>query len=583
MTENRHDLKLSGFEATAQATAKAVATCLCTAVAYFVGATIAKTSGTPVSPWWPASGVALAALLVWGAPAAPGIYAGLALGNLLHGLPEKFAWEAPLGLLGESCAALVLLRLALGKNPRFYEWNAVLALVLVAPWLPALANGLLAEQFFDTSTQAKLLRSSSDLAIFVLANGFGIALVAPALLVWKNAPDARWWQRMALLVPATTAMGWGIFTFSLPGTLLLLPLLAAAASVDLRGTAPLVLLTSFAVFMFSGRGAGPFALAGGGIDFVAIYTFLAILAFGVLPLAAFCGEQRQRLQVKGAGGKAAGLRFWSWTDDAGAKLADSNEVVAPRELFEMHRDRGSLETKSKGRDALSFWMVTARRSNGQPREVSGVLIDVSERLQMEQTRREIYQAEIELRNLRASLAPHLLFNCLAALRGVVRSDPEKARSFIDHLSRFLRTSTDAQAQPTISLLDEWQLCEDFLALQALRYERELPRLVDIDGPAYQARVPPMMLLNLVENATKHGEISQRYPLVVQAQMHGGELSAVVRNHGQFVEIPIQRPSGLTVARARLQVVYGNKASLLIGQEGTDVVAVLKIPGESTRS
>lgn len=93
----------------------------------------------------------------------------------------------------------------------------------------------------------------------------------------------------------------------------------------------------------------------------------------------------------------------------------------------------------------------------------------------------------------------------------------------------------------------------------------------------------MMLLNLVENATKHGEISQRYPLVVQAQMHGGGLSAVVRNHGQLVEIPPQRPSGLNVARARLQVVYGNTASLLIGQEGTDVVAVLKIPGESTRS
>jgi len=581
MTEKLSDLKSNAVEAIAQAMSKAVAVTLCVAGAYFVGATISGASGTPVSPWWPASGVALAALVVWGVPAVPGIYAGLAMGNLVHGLPEKFVWQAPLGLLGESCAALLLLRWALGKRPQFDQWKSVLGLVLVAPWLPALANGILAERFVDTSTQVKLLRSSSDLALFVLANGFGIALVAPALLVWKYAPDARWWRRMAVLVPAATAVGWGVFAFSLPADLLLLPLLVAAAAVDLRGTAPLVLLTSLALFIFSGHGAGPFVLTNGGINFTGIYVFIAVLAFGVLPLAAFCGEQSRRLRRDEAGGRAAGLRFWSWTDDGGAKLADSNdEAVPPGELFEMQRDRGSLETRSGGRDAMSFWMVTGRRRHGQPREVSGVLLDVSERLQMEQTRRQIWQSEIELRNLRASLTPHLLFNCLAAVRGVVRSDPEKARAFIDQLARFLRESNNAQARPTIPLLDEWQLCEDFLALQALRYERELPRLVDIEGPAHQVSLPPMMILNLVENAVKHGDISQNHPLVVRARMRGSELEIVVRNHGQFAKATPQRPSGLTVARARLQVVYGNTASLLIRQEGTEVVAVMKIPWES---
>ena len=588
MTEPRPDQTLSAFEATTLAMSKALASTACVAAAYIVAATLFAGSGNSVSPFWPASGVGVTVLLLWGAPAVLGIYAGLAAGNLFYGLPETFAWTAPLGLVGESSAAVLLLRAVLGKQPRFEKWKAVLTLVFVAPWLPALANGLVMDRFFDNNTQAELVRSTGDLAMFVLANGFGIALVAPALLVWKYSPDARWWRRMAWAVPASAATSWIVFAFSAPANLLLLPLLWAAASVGIRGAAPLALLTAVMAVMFSSWGIGPFVLPGSGIDFVAVYTFLAVLAFGVLPLAAFCGEQRQRLQIDEAGGRAAGLRFWSWRAGEDVKITDSNEVIAPENLFAARHDHGMLETNSAGRDAFSFWVVTRRERNGQPREVAGVLLDVSERLQLEETRRRIWQSEIELRNLRASLTPHLLFNCLAAVRGVVRTDPEKARTLVDQLARFLRASTDAQARDTITLLDEWQLCEDFLALQAFRYERELPRLVNIDGPAYRAAIPPMMLLNLVENAMKHGAISQSHPLVVHVSMQEGKLEAIVRNHGQLAGGLPQRPGGLGVANARLQAVYGDTASLALHQEGTDVVAVLKIPasespGESGRN
>jgi hypothetical protein len=583
MTEPGPDQALRAFEATIRAMSKALAATLGVAAAYCVAASLFAASGKPVSPFWPASGVAVVALLLWGTPAVFGIYAGLAAGNLFYGLPETFAWTAPLGLLGESCAAALLLRAALGKQPRFEEWKSILTLVLVAPWLPALANGLVMDRLFDTTEQAELVRSGRDLAMFVLANGFGIALVAPALLVWKNKPDARWWKRMAMVIPATAATIWIVFAFSLPANLLLLPLLAAAASVGIRGAAPLASLAAVAVFMFSSWGTGPFVVPGGGIDFVAIYALLAVLAFGLLPLAAFCGEKTRRLMIDVTAGRAAGLKFWNWTAEEGVKLANSGEAMAPEELFEMKSESGLLETKSEGHDALSFWLVTARKGDGRPREIAGVLLDVSERLQMEETRRRIWQSEIELRNLRASLTPHLLFNCLAAVRGVVRTDPEKARTLIDQLAGFLRTSTDAQAQNTIALLDEWQLCEDFLALQAFRYERELPRLIEIEGPAYHAKIPPMMLLNLVENAMKHGEISQNHPLVVQVRLLEGRLEAIVRNHGQLTGVLPQREGGLGVANARLKAVYGGTASLAIRQEGTDVVAILKIPaGESPR-
>jgi LytS/YehU family sensor histidine kinase len=206
-----------------------------------------------------------------------------------------------------------------------------------------------------------------------------------------------------------------------------------------------------------------------------------------------------------------------------------------------------------------------------------MLIDASERLQLEETRRAAWRSKVELRNLRASLTPHLLFNCLAAVRGIVRTDPEKARMFIDTLSRFLRESTDAQSRETIPLHEEWQLCEDFLGLQAFRYERDLPRTVEIEGPAHHARIPPMMLLNLVENAVKHGEIGQQSPLRVRVALHNGRLAAEVRNRGTLGPVPTGRTGGVGTANARLQAVYGSDASLAIRQDGDDVVANLELP------
>jgi len=70
---------------------------------------------------------------------------------------------------------------------------------------------------------------------------------------------------------------------------------------------------------------------------------------------------------------------------------------------------------------------------------------------------------------------------------------------------------------------------------------------------------------------------------VQVRLLEGRLEAIVRNHGQLTGVLPQREGGLGVANARLKAVYGGTASLAIRQEGTDVVAILKIPaGESPR-
>jgi integral membrane sensor domain MASE1 len=544
------------------------------------------------SPFWPMSGVAVGCVLLGGPWMAVGVYAGVAAQNVLIGMQNWTTWVGPLGIVLEALFACWLLSRLLGPRPRLTDLRGVAAFLFVAPWLPAAANGLIGVGLLYADEAAVMEQMGREFAIFVMANGSGIALFAPAFAVWTAAPDASWWKRFAILAPLVLGTAWLVFysPFAWPAYALFLPLLAAAVVLGLRGTAPLLAAVT-AIAAFSLRQES-WALAGRETPVAAygqMYVFLGITAVCALAVAAIVGQYRRRLEHAARGADSAGLTVWHWDAQTGLtfdRIGDdcllaprTSSALAPEELFDPAKDRGTRETEIDGRPALSFWEVSRRLPTGAADAAGGVILDLSERLSLEQARRQAWQSEIELRNLRASLAPHLLFNCLAAVRGIVRSDPERARRFIDHLSRFLRDSTNAQARETIPLLDEWQLCEDFLALQAMRYERELPRLVEIEGAAYHARVPPMMLLNLVENAVKHGTIDQRHPLVVSARLMDGRLEASVRNHGRLGPPPTARPGGLGIARARLQAVYGGDASLDMVQSGDDVTVAVHLPSQ----
>lgn len=553
--------------------ARVVATAACVGAASFVGVWLAHTTGSVVSPFWPTSGVAVGAVLLWGSPVLAGVFAGMFAFNVYAGFSGMFLMIGPLGLTAEAALASWIVRKMIGKRARLDDLRGVLSIVIGAAWLPPLLNAMVFARNMTLHDGSPFLGDSSDILRFVLANGFGIALITPAVLVWWRTPARGWWRRFALVLTATAAAIGFSFALGQPAILLFIPVLAGTLTTGLRGTSVIAAMGAVAIVVLSGLGFGP--LRGPqGVDYSRVYSMFAVLAFGVLPIGAAAGEYRRLLRQRHAAEKAAGLRFWEWNDTDGLRFEGGD---APQQLFHPDRERGSLETKLGANDVLSFWQTVTRNADGSPHEVAGMLIDASERFQLERTRRAAWQSEVELRNLRASLTPHLLFNCLAAVRGIVRTDPEKARAFIDTLSRFLRDSTDVQNRETIPMHEELRLCEDFLGLQSFRYERELPRLIEIEGRAHHAPILPMMLLNLVENAVKHGEISQTHPLRIGARTERGRLVVVVRNHGALEAAGGGRAGGLSTAQARLRAVHGDDASLAVRQDGEDVTARLEIP------
>ena len=117
---------------------------------------------------------------------------------------------------------------------------------------------------------------------------------------------------------------------------------------------------------------------------------------------------------------------------------------------------------------------------------------------------EVSAREAELRALRAQLNPHFLFNSLNSINALVGSDPEGARRMCERLGDFLRRTLALGARDAVTLGEELELVDRYLAIEQVRFGARLAVERRIGPGAAQCVVPPLLLQPLVENAVKHG-------------------------------------------------------------------------------
>jgi signal transduction histidine kinase len=193
-----------------------------------------------------------------------------------------------------------------------------------------------------------------------------------------------------------------------------------------------------------------------------------------------------------------------------------------------------------------------------------------------QARAEAERHAMELEALRARLNPHFVFNALNNLRALILEDPQRARELVTRLSSTLRHALEYSQGDATTLAEELAVVEDYLAVEAVHYEQRLRVERAIDPAALDARVPPMALQLLVENAIKHG--IARTPgggaLHLRAGCEGGRLSLEVRNPGRLGGGSDGAGVGLRYLRRRLEP-HGGR--IVLEQEGGDVVARMEIP------
>ncbi len=108
-----------------------------------------------------------------------------------------------------------------------------------------------------------------------------------------------------------------------------------------------------------------------------------------------------------------------------------------------------------------------------------------------------------LSELQARIRPHFLFNTLNSAIALVRGDPARAETLLEDLSDLFRSALADQGE-AVTLAEEVALARRYLRIEQVRFGERLRVEWALDPHAGNARVPPLVLQPLVENAVKHG-------------------------------------------------------------------------------
>lgn len=117
--------------------------------------------------------------------------------------------------------------------------------------------------------------------------------------------------------------------------------------------------------------------------------------------------------------------------------------------------------------------------------------------------------------LKAQVNPHFLFNSLNILLSLIDLDKEKAKQCTLALTEVYRHVLSFRNRATVSLGEELELLRAYADVLTMRYYRQMDvRVVIENKEALRRQVVPFSLQLLLENVTKHNEVSSSHPMTV---------------------------------------------------------------------
>lgn len=194
----------------------------------------------------------------------------------------------------------------------------------------------------------------------------------------------------------------------------------------------------------------------------------------------------------------------------------------------------------------------------------GLAFEETREAEQRQFELEAHARNAELRALRAQLDPHFLYNCLNSIAALTTADAPGARRMCLLLAEFLRSTLHVGVLSKIPLGDELALADRFLAIEQVRFGDRLRVTRQIDRESLAARVPPLFLQPLVENAVTHGiaEVLDGGTITVDINRTGDRLAIAIENPcDPDVLTPMRLGTGMTNVRQRLTAMFGAAATM----------------------
>ena len=193
-----------------------------------------------------------------------------------------------------------------------------------------------------------------------------------------------------------------------------------------------------------------------------------------------------------------------------------------------------------------------------------------------------------IKALQAQIAPHFLFNTLAAMAGMTaKRPPEEVAEALRSLKRLLYLSI-GKTGDFISLAEEFEHIHHYLYLMNIRYPGKFSLKMELPEKLRSCRIIRLVLQPIVENCIQHGLKSQGGLILVQALQKGAMIKIRIIDNGQGMSrerlkalwIQDYSHSGIGVRNVnqRLKLSFGiHYGLILVSSKGRGTMATLRIP------
>lgn len=191
---------------------------------------------------------------------------------------------------------------------------------------------------------------------------------------------------------------------------------------------------------------------------------------------------------------------------------------------------------------------------------------------------EHQKLESELQYLKYQLNPHFFMNTLNNIHALIDIDSRKAKTSIIELSKLMRYVLYESNKDYIELTKEITFLQNYIELMRLRFTESLEIHSEFPLIIPEVKIPPLLLISLLENAFKHGVSYREASFIhISLKIDDGCLIFKCSNSKHRTKKDEHHGVGLENVKKRLQLLFGNNYTYTINENENEYNVSLNIP------
>ncbi len=194
---------------------------------------------------------------------------------------------------------------------------------------------------------------------------------------------------------------------------------------------------------------------------------------------------------------------------------------------------------------------------------------------------ENQKLQAELSYLKMQVNPHFLFNALNNIYSLAVSEKgKKTGDSIMKLSELLRyvLYEKEDKENKVSLFNEIKHINSYIDLMRLRFDGDVYLNFSIEGDPNGKRIAPLLLFPLIENAAKHGILTEETkPVDIEMKVTDHSMDFSIRNFKNSYLKDLVGGIGIQNVQKRLELLYGDTYTLKVKETDDKFFVDLHLP------